>query len=147
MAAGYLTLKEAERWKLVKSQSGLLTKNGSVWGRRLALRLYGLPVTQFEGLGLWHCWSRLPLQEKLGSMLGTLRRIVTRRLYRPLRLGLQEAVVLNPAASDLEHNSPARNRFGPEELDSSSVLRNESHGSGILTGCTESDLVEAPPDL
>ena len=59
MRAGYLKLKPAEHWKLVKSQQGLLDKKGSVWGRRLALRLLGLPITRLPGLDLFHCWRTL----------------------------------------------------------------------------------------
>jgi coenzyme F420 hydrogenase subunit beta len=80
--AGYLSLKPAERWKLEKSQGGLLQKKGSVWGRRLALRLLGLPVTQFKGLDLFHCWQRLSLLQKVKSVFGTLRRVLQRRYYR-----------------------------------------------------------------
>jgi coenzyme F420 hydrogenase subunit beta len=83
-AAGYLELQPAERWKLEKSQSGLVLKKGTVWGRRLALRLMGLPVTRFNGLQLFHCWRKLPLREKLRSIVGTLRRVVVRQLYRPV---------------------------------------------------------------
>lgn len=79
---GYLSLKPAERWKLEKSQGGLIQKKGSVWGRRLALRLLGLPVTRFQGLNLFHCWRRLSLVEKLKSVFGTLRRVAQRRYYR-----------------------------------------------------------------
>ena len=84
--AGYLEIKPAERWKLVNSQAGLLQKKGSVWGRRLALRLMGLPVTRFKGLSLFHCWWRLGLAEQAKSVLGTLRRVVQRGHYRRLEL-------------------------------------------------------------
>jgi coenzyme F420 hydrogenase subunit beta len=83
---GYLTLQPAEAWKLEKSQSGLLKKKGAVWGRRLALRLLGLPVTRFIGLDLFRCWRPLPLMEKLRSTFGTLRRIITRKVYLRSRL-------------------------------------------------------------
>jgi coenzyme F420 hydrogenase subunit beta len=94
MARGYLTLKRAECWKLVKSQSGLLEKKGAIWGRRLALRLFGLPVTRFKGLDLWHCWRLLSFADKLRSTLGTVRHVVTRKLYRPLKLNPQDGVLL-----------------------------------------------------
>ncbi len=84
--AGYLELKPAEHWKLVKSQSGLLQKKGSVWGRRLALRLMGLPVTDFKGMSLFPCWSRLGFMDKMKSVFGTLRRCLQRKHYRPLDL-------------------------------------------------------------
>jgi coenzyme F420 hydrogenase subunit beta len=82
-ASGYLNLQPAERWKLERSQSGLVLKKGAVWGRRLALRLMGLPVTRCHGLNLFHCWRKLSLVEKLRSVVGTLRRVLVRRLYRP----------------------------------------------------------------
>jgi coenzyme F420 hydrogenase subunit beta len=91
MAAGCLSLRPAERWKLAKSQSGLLAKKGSIWGRRLAMRLFGLPITRFIGLDLWHCWKPLAAEEKLRSTLGTIRRIITRKLYRPLKLDAHHA--------------------------------------------------------
>jgi coenzyme F420 hydrogenase subunit beta len=90
MDAGYLALKPAEHWKLVKSQSGLLQKKGSVWGRRLALRLMGLPVTRFKGLSLFHCWRRLAFRDKLKSVFGTLRRCIQRRHFRALDLRATE---------------------------------------------------------
>ena len=84
LAAGYLSLKPAEKWKLVKSQSGLLQKKGSVWGRRFALRLFGLPVTRFAGLDLWHCWRQLSIKDKLQSTVGTVRRVLSRKLYKAM---------------------------------------------------------------
>jgi coenzyme F420 hydrogenase subunit beta len=97
IAAGYLRLEPAENWKLVKSQSGLLAKKGSVWGRRLAMRLFGLPVTRLEGIYLWHCWRQLSFREELQSIVGTVRRIFTRKLYRPLRLNPKNGVPVKPA--------------------------------------------------
>lgn len=91
MAAGYLSLTPAENWKLAKSQSGLLAKKGSVWGRRLALRLFGLPITRLDGLDLWHCWKPLAWGAKFRATLGTIRRIIARKLYRPLKLDAHNA--------------------------------------------------------
>jgi coenzyme F420 hydrogenase subunit beta len=85
MAAGYLELKPAESWKLAKAQSGLLQKKGAVWGRRLAMRIFGLPVTEFHGLDLFHCWLLLPWKDKIRSIIGTIRRMVYRGYYRPQR--------------------------------------------------------------
>lgn len=83
IAAGYLTLEPAELWKIPASQKGLLNKKGSVWGRRLGMRMLGMPVTRFERLNLAHCWGLLPLKEKLKSIFGTIRRILQRRLREP----------------------------------------------------------------
>jgi coenzyme F420 hydrogenase subunit beta len=96
MASGFLTLVPAERWKLQKSQSGLVTKKASVWGRRLALRLFGIPVTRFEGISLWPLWKALPLGAKMRSTLGTIRRIVVRKLYQPIKLDQAGKVTIPP---------------------------------------------------
>jgi len=72
--AGYLTATPAEVWKLEKSQEGLLNKKGAIWGRRLAHRLLFMPNTRFRELGLFRIWLALPLRQKLGSTVGTVRR-------------------------------------------------------------------------
>lgn len=79
---GYLNLRPAETWKLERSQSGLLKKKGAIWARRIVSSLFGIPTTRFHGLRLFPCWRRLSLGERLRSLLGTARRIVTRKLYR-----------------------------------------------------------------
>lgn len=85
MGEGYLDLKPAEPWKLERSQWGLVQKKGSVWGRRLALRTLGLPVGRFRGMALFPLWLDLSAKEKLKSVLGTYRRVISRGIYRPLR--------------------------------------------------------------
>ncbi|WP_109314022.1 Coenzyme F420 hydrogenase/dehydrogenase, beta subunit C-terminal domain [Ruegeria sp. AU67] len=82
ITAGYLTASVAEPWKIGKSQEGLLRKKGSVWGRRLAHRILGMPNTQFKELDLFSPWRALPLKVKLQSTIGTLRRILQRGMWR-----------------------------------------------------------------
>lgn len=82
IASGYLSLRSAEPWKLAQSQTGLLEKKGAIHGRRLALRLLRLPVTDFPGLDLKHCWRALNHRQKAKAFFGTLRRIFGRKLYR-----------------------------------------------------------------
>jgi coenzyme F420 hydrogenase subunit beta len=96
VAKGYLTLKSAERWKLVNSQSGLLAKKGAILGRRMGLRIFGLPVTRLEGLDLWHCWRQLSFKDRLRSTLGTTRRILTRGLRKPMKLDPLKSVPVEP---------------------------------------------------
>ena len=109
MKAGYLTLQSAEMWKLDRSQPGLLKKKGALWGRLLAMRLMRLPTPDFRGMGLFHCWMKLPLNEKLRSTLGTIRRIVSRKLYKPLRLDRNSGLPVKaamPARGAVEKNGP-----------------------------------------
>jgi coenzyme F420 hydrogenase subunit beta len=84
--AGYLELKPAEPWKLDQSQRNLAGKKAAVWGRLLAMRFFGVPVSRFPGASLFRCWLRLPMKEKLKSTFGTARRIFQRRLHRRLHL-------------------------------------------------------------
>jgi coenzyme F420 hydrogenase subunit beta len=92
---GYLKLRPAEPWKMIKSQEGLVTKKGAVWGRLLAMRLFGLPVPSFRGGNLFRCWLRLPAGEKAKSILGTIRRIIQRKLYRPLTLNSEKGLPIH----------------------------------------------------
>lgn len=79
---GYLTAVKADAWKLEKSQAGLLSKKGSVWGRRLVHRVMCMPNTKFYDLDLFTHWRALPLGLKLRSIIGTFRRILARRLWK-----------------------------------------------------------------
>ena len=81
--AGYLTLTPAELWKLDKSQDNLLKKKGATWGRIQSMKLAGMKTPDFQNTSLFACWRRLPLSEKLGSTLGTLKRIKKKGLKKP----------------------------------------------------------------
>jgi coenzyme F420 hydrogenase subunit beta len=96
--AGYVELTQADETKVEKSQAGLWQKKGSVWGRQLTLRLLGIPTTQIMGAFLRECWWAISLEEKLRSTVGTLRRILKRRLYRRGALKAEGAVPV-PAAT------------------------------------------------
>ena len=86
MKAGYLSLTPAEPWKLVKSQENLTGKRRTIWGRRLAFKAFGLPVTRLIGLPLFRLWLGLPIKAKFKSVFGTMRRIAARKYYRPAGL-------------------------------------------------------------
>lgn len=96
MEAGYLSLTRAEPWKLARSQPGLAAKKAAVWGRVTAMRTLRLPAPRFIGASLFSGWLELPLKEKLKSTLGTARRIITRKIYRPLQLDHSTAVPVSP---------------------------------------------------
>ena len=88
---GYLELTPAEPWKLIQSQRNLLLKRSAVWGRRLAFRVFGLPVTTLRGFPLFQMWRKLPVSGQLKSTVGTMRRILTRGYFRPLSMNFGEA--------------------------------------------------------
>ncbi len=94
LEAGYIEIEPAEFWKFEKSQLYLLRKKGEVWGRRLAARVIGLPVMRDHGMHLFHCWKKLPTGTKIRSVLGTFKRIASRKFYRRLRLDRAGAVLV-----------------------------------------------------
>lgn len=83
---GYLKVWPLDIWRLERSQWGLFQKKGSIWGRRLALRSIGLPMGKISGGYLFHCWLKLSPMDKVKSIIGTYRRVLTRRLYKPLNI-------------------------------------------------------------
>lgn len=88
---GYLKVWPLDIKKLERSQWGLFLKKGSIWGRRLALKSLGFPLGNIKGAHLFHCWLRLPALEKVKSIVGTYRRALSRRLYKPLNLEEKES--------------------------------------------------------
>lgn len=82
MQAGYLELTPAEPWKLMKSQVNLANKRAAVWGRRLAFKAFGIPVTRLHGFPLFKLWFALSFKDKIMSTLGTVVRIMKRKYYR-----------------------------------------------------------------
>jgi len=105
--AGYLQLKRAEPWKLAKSQTNLSSKKAAVGGRLFAMKLLGLPVPGLANAHLFRCWLGLPLKEKLKSTVGTARRIVSRKLFRPLRLDRKTAVLVKRKSVSGASSTPA----------------------------------------
>lgn len=85
IAEGYVILKRADPSILEASQANLLQKRRAIWGRMLAMKLFGVPTPRLEGFSLFKNWTRLSLKDKARSVLGTARRIVQRGYYRPKR--------------------------------------------------------------
>ncbi len=86
IAAGVLEATPEGRDAIANAQPNLVAAQGAVWGRRLAMRIAGLPVPADRGLPLFAAWAALPLRAKLSSVAGTLRRIWRGRLWRAVRV-------------------------------------------------------------
>lgn len=80
--SGALVLRRVDPSVLALSQRELGQKRGAVWGRGLALRALGVPAPQLRGFALGRNWLRLPLPQKLRSVLGTARRAIQRGSLR-----------------------------------------------------------------
>ncbi len=84
--AGYVTLKPANPEILAKSQKNLLEKRKAIWGRLLAMKLFGIPTPSLKGFHLFSNWCRLSIKGMSRSLLGTARRIVKRKYFKPEKL-------------------------------------------------------------
>jgi coenzyme F420 hydrogenase subunit beta len=68
---------------ILKSQHNLLTKRQAIWGRLLAMRFFAIPRPELSGFHLFENWQDLSVKEKAKSFLGTAKRIIQRKYYRP----------------------------------------------------------------
>lgn len=80
--AGYVELVPASTDNVVAAQRNLLQKRKDLFGRLAALRMFLIPVPQFKGFSLLSSWMRLPLLRKATTLIGTIRRILVRGLWR-----------------------------------------------------------------
>lgn len=84
MKAGYVILERAAPKILELSQKNLLSKRGAIWGRLLAMKAFRIPTPQLEGFSLLRNWLSLSLKEKARSILGTARRVIQRKYFKPV---------------------------------------------------------------
>jgi len=81
MRGGYIRLERKLPEVLFDAQPNLFMTKGAVWGRKLALRLM-LQKTSTMTAASFRCWRALSIQKKVQSIAGTLKRVISRRLYR-----------------------------------------------------------------
>ena len=84
MKAGYIQLQRVDPSVLPLSQKSLELRRRHLWGRLLAMRLFLIPVPKYRGFHLFSNWRQLSAGGKALSMLGTIRRIITRSWWRAL---------------------------------------------------------------
>jgi coenzyme F420 hydrogenase subunit beta len=90
MKHAYITAEPTTPDIIYRSQKNLLGKRQAIWGRLVAMRLLGIPTPKLEGFHLFNNWIDLPFREKIRSILGTMRRIIQRNYFRPLRFEFEE---------------------------------------------------------
>ena len=87
--AGYLTLRRTNVEAVLHAQgseAGIANRRRAIWARLVVFRLFGIPHPRYIGFRLFRAWLGLSLAEKGKSILGTVRRVYTRRLFRPQQL-------------------------------------------------------------
>ena len=83
VAAGFLSAQRVDPKLLPASQPNLARARGAVWGRLLGLRLMGVATPSYHRIPMFHLWMRdLTLRDKVKSILGTMRRVIRKDLWR-----------------------------------------------------------------
>lgn len=81
---GYLAAQPADPLILPRSQPNLLKARGAVWGRLLGMRVLGLAAPRFKRFPLFAIWwSMLDVTDKARSFFGTIRRVISSRIWSP----------------------------------------------------------------
>jgi coenzyme F420 hydrogenase subunit beta len=75
----YLKIEPSEWSRLPASQQSLYQGRCALWGRLMMLKICMIPTPAFTGFELRKNWVKLPLKQKIKTLLGTLRRIYQRR--------------------------------------------------------------------
>ncbi len=83
IAAGYLSAEVVAPSVLVASQPNLLRTRGAVWARIWVTRLLGAAVPRYRRLPMFRFWwTTLGARAKLQSILGSVKRVFTKKLRR-----------------------------------------------------------------
>ncbi len=87
MEKGYIQAERVGPEKLPASQVGFQALRGKIWGRRLMLRLMGVPFPKYRNMPMFRFWLKdLSFSEKLRSVLGTFKRIFVKKLNKEVPL-------------------------------------------------------------
>jgi coenzyme F420 hydrogenase subunit beta len=84
IAAGVLVAEARTRDVIDRAQPNLSATQGAVWGRRVAMRVLGMPAPVDRGQHLFKLWLNLPFKDKGQSVLGAWKRVFRERLWRPV---------------------------------------------------------------
>ncbi|MBL4838880.1 MAG: Coenzyme F420 hydrogenase/dehydrogenase, beta subunit C-terminal domain [Kordiimonadaceae bacterium] len=76
---GYLVIEKQEPNILFDAQPNLFSTKGAVWGRSVALSTCGIQAPT-KTKASFNCWMALPITAKMQSILGTIKRIIQKRL-------------------------------------------------------------------
>ena len=81
-AAKYVELTRVGAPAVLAAQPNLLEKRKELFGRLLAMRLLLVPTPKFPGFSLFRSWIKLPFSRKFRTVVGTIRRLALRGLWR-----------------------------------------------------------------
>ncbi|GAA5525536.1 hypothetical protein Maes01_02106 [Microbulbifer aestuariivivens] len=97
--AGYLQLTDDDPTLLPRSQPDLVAMRGNLWARLAVMRLFGAATPNYSGFAFFRFWrTELDLAGKLRSIFGTVKRIFTKKLLRPVPAAASAKAVHTPPA-------------------------------------------------
>jgi len=79
--AGYINIEPSDSLTVINAQQ-LVTRRREIYGRLMALGLSNIPHPSLEGFDLKKSWNEKPFISKVRTVVGTLRRILKRGLWR-----------------------------------------------------------------
>lgn len=82
---GVITIVQKDSSLIDSCQPNLVTARNVLFGRLLAMRILFMTVPEFKGYELFRSWLDLNLKTQVVSVLGTLKRLVKKKLYLPER--------------------------------------------------------------
>lgn len=80
IAKGFIRAEQKDPKILFAAQPNLFATKGAVWGRKVAMRLFGMKSSPL-GMDSLRCWLALSAKQKAQSVVGTLKRIKARKLH------------------------------------------------------------------
>lgn len=84
---GYIVLEQSDPTLLPRSQPNLLATRGGLWARLLVLRVLGAEVPKYTGFVLFKFWlNHLGPHAKMQSIIGTVKRVFTKRLNKRVKV-------------------------------------------------------------
>ncbi|MCK5603214.1 Coenzyme F420 hydrogenase/dehydrogenase, beta subunit C-terminal domain [Candidatus Pacearchaeota archaeon] len=92
ITAGYLIAEQVKPDTLPASQPNLLKAQSRLWGQLIGLKIAYAPYPVYKGFNLASSWlHNLTLQEKVNSILGTFKRIYTKKIKKRQRITYDDA--------------------------------------------------------
>ena len=85
----YVILEERTPEVLPQSQPSVLNRRRQLWGRLLMMYLFGCCVPKYEGFELHRNWVNISFLRRLRCLAGTLKRIISRKWFRPEQIGFK----------------------------------------------------------
>ena len=83
IADGVIRIVKEDSSLIDRCQPPLVASRGELFGRLLAMRLLGLRTPKYRGYSIFRFWLKLPLRRKVGSIGGTFKRVIKKKLYLP----------------------------------------------------------------